>query len=83
MQLLSANYAKAQFGPMIDMAQKEPFQIAQHNRVVGLMVLAQDHEDTRAFCANRLKHTLHTIAASVSARGLTQDKLDELLSDVS
>ena len=83
MQLLSANYAKTQFGQMIDMAQKEPVRITRHNRVVGVMVSAQDYEDMRAFYANRLKHTLQTTAASARARGLTQDKLDELLRDES
>ena len=83
MQLLSANHAKTQFGQMIDMAQKEPVRITRHNRVVGVMVSAQDYEDMRAFYANRLKHTLQTTAVSARARGLTQDKLDELLSDES
>lgn len=83
MQLLSANYAKTQFGQMIDMAQKEPVRITRHNRVVGVMVSAQDYEDMRAFYANRLKHTLQTTSASARSRGLTQDKLDELLSDES
>ncbi|MGB4115733.1 MAG: type II toxin-antitoxin system Phd/YefM family antitoxin [Polaromonas sp.] len=83
MQLLSANYAKTQFGQMIDMAQKEPVRITRHNRVVGVMVSAQDYEDMRAFYANRLKHTLEVTAASARDRGLTQDKLDELLSDES
>jgi prevent-host-death family protein len=83
MQVLSANYAKTQFGQMIDMAQKEPVRITRHNRVVGVMVSAQDYEDMRAFYANRLKHTLEVTAASARDRGLTQDKLDELLSDES
>jgi len=83
MQVLSANYAKTQFGQMIDMAQKEPVRITRHNRVVGVMVSAQDYEDMRAFYANRLKHRLEVTAASAGDRGLTQDKLDELLSDES
>ncbi len=83
MQSLSANYAKTQFGQMIDMAQKEPVRITRHNRVVGVMVSAQDYEDMRAFYANRLKHRLEVTAASARDRGLTQDKLDELLSDES
>ncbi len=49
MQVLSANYAKTQFGQMIDMAQKEPVRITLHNRVVGVIVSAQDYEDMRAF----------------------------------
>ncbi len=80
MQVLSANSAKTQFGQMIDMAQKEPVHITRHNRVVGVMVSAQDYEDMRSFYANRLKHTMQGTAASARERGLTQDKLDELLS---
>ena len=83
MQLLNANYAKTHFGQLIDMAQKEPVRIARYNRVVGVMVLAQDYEDMRAFYANRLKHTLQTTATSARERGLTQNELDELLSDES
>ena len=83
MQVLSANSAKTQFGQMIDMAQKEPVHITRHNRVVGVMVSAQDYEDMRSFYANRLKHTMQATAVSARGRGLTQDKLDELLSDES
>jgi prevent-host-death family protein len=83
MQVLSANLAKTQFGQMIDMAQKEPVRITRHNRVVGVMVSAQDYEDMRAFYADRLKQTLQATAGSARERGLTQDKIDELLSDES
>ena len=83
MQVLSANYAKTQFGQMIDMAQKEPVRITRHNRVVGVMVSAQDYEDMRAFYADRLKQTLQATAGAARERGLSQDKLDELLSDES
>ena len=83
MQVLSSNYAKTQFGQMIDMAQKEPVRITRHNRVVGVIVSAQDYDDMRAFYADRLKQTLQATAGAARERGLTQDKLDELLSDES
>lgn len=83
MQLLSANDAKTQFGQMIDMAQKEPVRITRHNRVVGVMVSVQDYEDMRVFYADRLKHTLQATASAARLRGLTQSKLDKLLSDES
>lgn len=68
---------------MMDMAQKEPVRITRHNRVVGVMVSAQGYEDMRTFYADRLKHTLQATALAAQARGLTQDKLDELLGDES
>lgn len=83
MQFISANYAKTQFGQMIDMAQNEPVPITRHNRVVGVMVSAADYEDMREFYANWRKHTLQATATSVRERGLTQNELDKLLSDES
>ena len=83
MQLLIANYAKTQFGQMIAMAQNEPVRITRHNRIVGVMVSAQDYEDMLAFYANRLKSSLQATAIQAPERGLTQYKLDELLSDES
>ncbi len=62
MRIFSANQAKTQFGQMIDLVQKEPVQVTRRDRVVGVMVSAQDYEAMRAFYANRLQHTLHTTA---------------------
>ena len=76
MQLLSANYAKTQFGQMIDMAQKEPVRITRHNRIVGVMVSAQDYEDMRAFYANRLKNTLQATATQARAKGCSDGAAD-------
>ena len=83
MQVLSVNKAKTQFGQMIDMAQKAPVQITRRGHVVGIMVSAQDYEDMRNFYANRLMHTLHSMAVAAQAKGLTPRQLDKLLSDES
>ena len=42
MQVLSVNEAKTQFGQMIDMVQKAPVQVTRRDRVVGVMVSAQE-----------------------------------------
>ena len=81
MQILSANQAKTQFGQMIDMVQKEPVQVTRRDRVVGVMVSAQDYEAMRVFYANRLQHRLHSTATAAQAQGLTQKKLAVLLRD--
>jgi prevent-host-death family protein len=83
MQIFSANQAKTQFGQMIDMVQKEPVQVTRRDRVVGVMVSAQDYEAMRAFYANRLQHTLHATATAAKKQGLTQKQLDSLLRDES
>ncbi|MBK9346123.1 MAG: type II toxin-antitoxin system Phd/YefM family antitoxin [Burkholderiales bacterium] len=83
MQTFTANQAKTQFGQFIDLAQREPVRVMRRDRVVGVMVSAQDFEAMRAFYANRLQHTLVESASHAQAAGLTPDALEELLRDES
>jgi PHD/YefM family antitoxin component YafN of YafNO toxin-antitoxin module len=83
MQTFSANQAKTQFGQFIDLAQREPVRVMRRDRVVGVMVSAQDYEAMRAFYANRLQHTLAETATQAEAAGLTPEQLDTLLRDES
>lgn len=81
MQTMTANQAKTQFGAFIDMAQKEPVRVMRHDRVVGVMVSAEDYDAMRAFYADRLARTLDRTAAQARQSGLTQEGLDALLAD--
>ena len=81
MQSFTANQAKTQFGQFLDTAQREPVQVLKHDRVVGVMVSAKDYEAMRLFYADRLQHRLAQSAQLAKAAGLTENKLDELLSE--
>ncbi len=81
MQSFTANQAKTQFGQFLDTAQREPVQVMKHDRVVGVMVSAKDYEAMRLFYADRLQHRLAQSAQLAKAAGLTENKLDELLSE--
>ncbi len=83
MQTFSANDAKVRFGEFLDIAQREPVRVMRRDRVVGVMVSAQDYEAMRAFYADRLRHTLQESAEAAAAAGLTEDRLAELLADES
>ncbi len=83
MKTYTANEAKTRFGEFIDEAQREPVRVMRHDRVVGVMVSAQDYEAMRAFYANRLLQTMRKSAEAAAASGLTEAKLDELLADES
>lgn len=83
MQTVSANEAKTHFGQFIDAAQREPVRVMRRDRVVGVMVSAQDYEAMRAFYANRLLHTLDETARHATSQGLTPETLDQLLADES
>ena len=81
MQSFTANQAKTQFGQFLDTAQREPVQVLKHDRVVGVMVSAKDYEAMRLFYADRLQHRLAQSAQLAKAAGLTENKLDEFLSE--
>lgn len=81
MQTFTANEAKTRFGEMIDKVQREPVCVTRHNRVVGVMVSAQDYAAMRDFYADRLARTLAESARDATANGLTESGLEQLLSD--
>ncbi len=80
---MTANEAKTRFGEFLDRVQREPVGVMRHDRIVGVMVSAQDFEAMRAFYANRLQHSLNEAADAAARAGLTPEALDALLSDES
>ena len=83
MHSFTGNEAKTRFGEFLDSAQREPVRVMRHDRVVGVMVSAQDYEAMRASYADRLQHTLDATAAAAVGAGLTPGGLDALLADES
>ncbi len=83
MQTFTANEAKTRFGEFLDRVQREPVRVMRHDRVVGVMVSAEDFEAMRAFYANRLQHTLNESADAAANAGLTPEALAALLADES
>jgi prevent-host-death family protein len=83
MQTYTANEAKTHFGEFLDRVQREPVQVKRHDRVVGVMVSAEDYEAMRAFYADRLLKTMDDTADAAARAGLTPEKLAELLADES
>lgn len=83
MQTFTANQAKTHFGEFLDLAQREPVRVMRRDRVVGVMVSAQDYEAMRAFYADRLQNTLNQTATQAQAQGLTAESLDALLANES
>ena len=81
MQTITANEAKTRFGELIDRVQRGPIQVTRHNRVVGVMVSAEDYHAMRAFYADRLRRSLKESAEEAVAKGLTDEKLEQLLAD--
>ena len=83
MQTYTANEAKTRFGEFLDRVQREPVRVMRHDRVVGVMVSADDYEAMRTFYADRLRKTLRETAAAAAAAGMTEEILEQLLADES
>ena len=83
MQTYIANEAKTRFGEFIDQAQREPVRVMRRERVVGVMVSAQDYEAMRTFYADRLRNGLRDSATNAANNGLTDDGLAALLANES
>ena len=83
MQTFTANEAKTRFGEFLDRAQRSPVGVLKHDRLVGVMVSAQDYEAMRQFYADRLQKTFEETAAYAAAAGLTPEILERLLADES
>lgn len=81
MQTFTANEAKTRFGEMIDRVQREPVRVTRRNRVVGVMVSAEDYHSMREFYADRLRRSLKQSAEEAAAKGLTDEGLKQLLAD--
>lgn len=83
MLTMTANEAKTHFGQLLDKAQRQPVQVTRHDRVVGVMISADDYAAMRQFYADRLVKSMDDIGARAEANGLTEEKLAELLADES
>lgn len=81
MQTFTANEAKSRFGELIDRVQREPVRVTRRNRVVGVMVSAEDYAAMRAFYTDRLHNTLRQTAEEAATKGLTDEVLERLLTD--
>ncbi|NYT76478.1 type II toxin-antitoxin system Phd/YefM family antitoxin [Alcaligenaceae bacterium] len=81
MQPFTANEAKTRFDELIDRVQRQPIRVTRHNRVVGVMASAEDYDAMRAFYADRLRRTSKQSAEEAAAKGLTDEKLKQLLAD--
>jgi prevent-host-death family protein len=83
MLTMTANDAKTHFGQLLDKAQRQPVRVTRHDRVVGVMIGADDYEAMRQFYAERLIQSMDAVGARAEAGGLTPQRLEELLADES
>ena len=81
MQIVLATEAKQSFGAVIDKAQREPVMIRKQNRDVAVIMSIEDYQRITRINIQEFQQFRNNIGKKAQKSGLTEDKLNELLSD--
>lgn len=79
MQYVSATDAKQTFSAVLDTAQREPVVIRKQNRDVAVMISMRDFERLRRVNIEEFQKFCDRLGKEAAARGLTEEKLNEIL----
>ncbi len=81
MRYVSATDAKQRMEAIIDVAQREPMVIRRQKRDVAVVLSMQQYERLRGLNTDEFQRFCDRVAQKAAARGLTEDKLAEILAD--
>ncbi len=81
MQFVSATEAKQTFAAVIDKVQHEPVIIRKQNRDVAVIMSMEDYQRITRINLQEFQQFRENIGRKAKERGLTEDKLNELLSN--
>jgi prevent-host-death family protein len=81
MRHVSATEAKQGFAEMLDAAQREPVTIRRQKRDVAVLLSAAEYAKLTRLNIEELQRFCDMINERAAARGLTEEKLAELLRD--
>ncbi|AFY99509.1 type II toxin-antitoxin system Phd/YefM family antitoxin [Calothrix sp. PCC 6303] len=81
MQFVSATEAKQTFAAVIEKAQREPITIRKQNRDVAVIMSMEDYQRITRINIQEFQQFRENIGREAQERGLTEDKLNELLSN--
>lgn len=83
MRHVSATDAKQAFSAVLDAAQREPVVIRRQRRDVAVVLSIHEYEKLTALNIDEFQRFCDRIGARAAERGMTEKKLDEILSDAS
>ncbi len=83
MRYVSATDAKQSLAALLDAAQREPVMIRRQKRDVAVLLSPREYDRLRALNANEFQRFCDRVGESAAGRGLTEEKLSELLADES
>ena len=83
MRSVSATEAKQRLAALLDAAQREPVMIRRQNRDVAVLLSPQEYDRLRALNTDEFQRFCDLIGERSAARGMTEEKLAEILVDKS
>lgn len=81
MQSVTATEAKQRLAALLDAAQREPVVIRRQNRDIAVVMSPQEYDRLRALNASEFQSFCDRVAQGAAERGLTEEKLAEILTD--
>ena len=81
MRYVSASEAKQRMAALLDAAQREPVTIRRRNRDVAVVISPTDYRRLTSTNVEAFQRFCDRVSASAKARGVTEEKLDEMLND--
>jgi prevent-host-death family protein len=81
MQFVSDIEVNQAFAAVIDKVQREPVTIRQQNRDVAVIMSIEDYQRITRINIQEFQQFRENIGRKAQERGLTEDKLDKLLSE--
>jgi prevent-host-death family protein len=83
MRKISAMDAQSRFGELLDAAQRAPVTVTRQGRPAAVILSVEEYERMRGAAWKRLAATMEAARREAAERGLTDERLDELLADES
>lgn len=81
MRYVSATDAKQRLAALLDAAQREPVVIRRQKRDVAVLLSPQEYERLCALNRDEFQRFCDRVGERAAARGMTKDKLAEILTD--
>jgi prevent-host-death family protein len=81
MRYVSATDAKQRLAAVLDAAQREPVVIRRQKRDVAVVLSLEQYARLRALNTDEFQRFCDRVAERAAARGLSEDKLAEILAD--
>ncbi len=81
MRYVSSTELKQRLGAVLEAAQQEPVMVRRHDREIAVVLSPREYERLRDAGIAEFQRYCDRVSAQAAARGMTEEKLQQLLSE--